>query len=195
MKFEGRYNFGVILVVLFIALALTGCDEEEPAELEEPAQAQQMQEEAEVAAEGSDEEALPFADFYDDFEPLPAVPDSLDELPPGVNVVQYEMRLLTEGMQNILRLIADNRLDEIPTQIRQIHPAYELTHQALEEGLYAPPYNSDQIEAFIELDDEFHDDLRALVRASRDNNLQGATDAYSDLVVGCTTCHTQYRFP
>jgi hypothetical protein len=184
------------LAAALIALVAVGCDEEAPPYDDPAADQEEVEQETEVAEEAQPEEpAHAYADFHDDFAPLPPVPDSLDELPPGVNVVQFEMRLLTEGMQNILRLIADDRLDEIPDQIRQIHPAYELTHQAIEEGIYAPPVNSDQIDEFIAMDDEFHDDLRALVAASREGDLQGATDRYSDLVQGCTSCHGQFRFP
>lgn len=189
----------IVLTAALIAVATTGCDEEMEGDNESSDQR------AEVAAEAVDEPddpllegeevAEPHADFYEEFAPLPAVPDTLDELPEGVNVVQYEMRLLTEAMQNILRLIADGRLAAIPDQISQVHPAYELTHRALEEGLYAPPVNSHKIDEFIALDDEFHDDLRSLVRAGREGDLQGATDSYSDLVQGCTNCHGQFRFP
>ncbi len=193
-------KFAALLVVALIALLAMGCEEEAPP-YDDPAaepqeETEQVESEQEAVKEAQPEEpAHAYADFHDDFAPLPEVPDSLDDLPPGVNVVQFEMRLLTEGMQNILRLIADDRLDEIPDQIRQVHPAYELTHQALEEGSYAPPVNSEQIEEFIAMDDEFHDILRALVAASREGDLQGATDRYSDLVQGCTSCHGQFRFP
>lgn len=128
-------------------------------------------------------------------QPLPDVPDSLDDLPEGVNVVRYEMQLLTGAMQNILRLIADDRLDEISGQIGQVHPAYELTHQALEAGEYAPPANPDRIDEFVEYDEAFHDDLRALLQAAGDDDLEAATGKYSDLVEGCTNCHGEFRFP
>lgn len=193
MSTREKQKFTPRLAALLVVVFALGC--EAPA-ADPPEEAERT----ETVEESTDEQASSapthaYSDFHDDFAPLPTVPDSLDALPPGVNVVQFEMRLLTEGMQNILRLIADNRLDEIPGQIRQVHPAYELTHQAIDEGLYAPPVNSDQIDEFVAMDDEFHDILRALVAASREGDLQKTTDRYSDLVQGCTSCHGQFRFP
>lgn len=175
----------------------TSCQPDSPAE---PPQALESIQESKPSQQKpsppEDPDSIPLrTDFHAPFPPLPSVPDSLDELPEGVNPVQLEMQLLTEGMNNILRLIADNRLDGIAGQIRQIHPAYELTHQAIESGAYRPPQNSDQIEEFIAMDDEFHDLLRALLRASRENDLQAAAERYGDLVQGCTSCHAQFRFP
>ena len=193
------YAAATAMILAVLAMAI-GCDEPATPVDEQPQEVAAVDPVEEGEAEAEEEEVADEGDEYGDvlrgeLRDLPEVPDSLDELPEGVNIVQFEMRLLTAAMQNILQLIADERLDEIPGQIRQVHPAYELTHQALEDELYRPPVNPDQIEEFIEVDDEFHDILRGLVGAARDDDLQGVTEHYSELVEGCAGCHGQFRFP
>lgn len=202
MRYARRSILAKVAIICLVTAWAAGCDE--PEEVSQEADQVVAQEEsgeveedeAPAAEENDDADAYAYEDVLrGELRQLPEVPESLDELPEGLNIVQLEMRLLTAAMQNILQLIGDERLDEIPGQIRQVHPAYELTHQALEEGLYRPPVNPDQIEEFVEVDDEFHDDLRGLVGAARDDDLEGVTRYYNELVDGCTSCHGQFRFP
>lgn len=197
-----RIPEAVAVVSLIAAVSLAGCDEapdEDPAfEQHQEGAVQQPQPDRPAPVEEADGEGQvdEYADvFGGELRELPTAPETLDELPEGVNVVQYEMRLLTAAMQNILQLIADERLDEIPDQIRQVHPVYELTHEALEQQQYRPPVNPDRIDDFVEMDDEFHDDLRGLVGAANDADLEGVTEQYGRLVDGCASCHGEFRFP
>lgn len=121
-------------------------------------------------------------------------PASLDELPDDVNAVQHEMLLLDEAMRTTLTLIANDQLDDIPPQIHQVHSARQITVEAIEAGEYKPPKNGDRMEDFEALDDAFHDDLKALLKASKEDDLRAATDAYGELVQGCTSCHTEFRY-
>lgn len=192
---EHSNSLVLILLTTFVFAGLgPGCDE--PAPPSEPAQ--EPVEEAEP--EPATDEELDDADGSQneltvDVHEIPEVPDSLDELPEGLNVVQFEMQVLTVAMQNILRFIANDDLGAIPGQIQQVHPAYQLTHEAIEGELYVPPANPDQIEEFVAADDAFHDDLRGLLQAAGDDDLEAATDSYADLVQGCTSCHGDFRFP
>ncbi len=104
------------------------------------------------------------------------------------------MRLLNPAMQQILTLIANDNLEGIPAQIKTVHPARQLTIKAVETGQYEPPVNADKMEEFEELDNQFHDNLKFLIAASKKDDLQAATDSYTELVQGCTNCHTKFRF-
>lgn len=122
-------------------------------------------------------------------------PKSLDDLPKGVNVVQYEMRRLNEAMHIILTLIANDNLQAIPAQIKtKVHPARQLTEKALKKGAYSPPRNADQMGAFAEQDAKFHKTLKGLFKAAKADDLQKATEQYGKLVHGCSDCHTKFRF-
>ena len=191
------------LVLLCWALSLWGCDR--PADELAEATIASAEQHSGAAHESpgvmqQPDRSVPPEDPYaalmrGSLRALPAVPDSLDGLPEGVNAVQFEMRLLTAAMQNIIQLIADDRFEEIPDQIRQVHPSYELTHSAIRSGLYRPPINGDRIDAFVEADDIFHDELRALVRAARSRDREGVTSQMGQLTAGCVSCHSDFRFP
>ncbi len=193
------------MMFLTLGLLIAGCDE---APQQQSQSDRQQADESDRADHGeapgtSDNENAEERDQVDEFpevfrgelRELPEAPNSLDELPEGVNVVQYEMRLLTAALQNILQLIADERLDEIHDQIRQVHPVYELTHEAIDAGEYRPPVNPDAIERFEQMDDDFHDELRGLVGAANDGDLEGVTEQYGRIVDGCASCHGEFRFP
>jgi hypothetical protein len=119
---------------------------------------------------------------------------SLDELPDGVNAVQNEMRALNPAMHVILTAIANDQLERIPPAVKKVHPTRQVTMEAIEKGLYQPPQNADDMAGFKKLDDTFHEGLKTLLKASKEDDLQGATTAYKQLVQGCTDCHTRYRF-
>jgi hypothetical protein len=121
-------------------------------------------------------------------------PTSLADLPEGTNAVQHEMRLLDEAMRTTLTLLANRELEAIPAQILRVHPARQITEEAIAAGVYQPPKRPDELAEFQALDDAFHDDLKALLAAAERDDLDAATDAYADLVRGCTSCHQAFRF-
>ncbi|MFU8804728.1 MAG: hypothetical protein ACNA8W_13015 [Bradymonadaceae bacterium] len=182
-RFLSLVRFSGLTIALCAGVALlVGCDSPVP-------------EQAPPSVDKSAEESVEESAAEPAVEPAAAKPvKTLDDLPEGINVVQHEMQLLTAAMQNILRHIADDNLAAVPLEIGKVHPVYELTHEAIEKGLYRPPFNPDQIEEFKAMDDAFHNDLVALVRASRGDDLQVAATTYGKLVEGCTGCHAQFRF-
>jgi hypothetical protein len=201
-----QFTKTILLVTCVLALvSVSACDKSNHGHDEEHAEASAPEEHAadehaadEHAADehAADEHAADehAADEHAADEQVGQSPTSLDELPEGVNVVQNEMQLLTEAMQTTLVLIANDQLEGIPAQIKKVHPAKVLTHKAIKKGVYAPPKNAEKIDEFVALDDAFHDDLRGLLEASKKDDLQMATDKYGDLVQGCTSCHTKFRY-
>ena len=173
-----------------VALAAVACDKQSPDD-EPKAEARETAQREAPAEPGADDES---GDESDETPESDGPPTSLDELPDGVNAVQHEMRLLNTAMQNTLTLIANDNLEAIPGQIKKVHPARQLTMKALEQGKYEPPVNADQMDEFGELDEQFHQDLKGLLKASKEDDLKGATEQYGKLVSGCTNCHTQFRF-
>ena len=109
------------------------------------------------------------------------------------NVVASEMRALTGAMDTVVRAIANNDLQAIPPAIHAVHTAREKTDAAIHAGAYRPPSNGDRLEAFVALDEAFHDELVALVRAARAGDLAAATRQVGPIMNGCTGCHQQFR--
>ncbi len=115
-------------------------------------------------------------------------------LPPGVNAVQNEMRLMNEAWQIILTSVSNNNLAAIPEAIHKVHTARNITVEAINNGEYTLPKNPDKMDEFIQMDNAFHDDLVRLLQAVDANDLQAATKQTGVLLNGCTNCHTKFRF-
>lgn len=122
-----------------------------------------------------------------------SLPASPDKLPPGVNAVQNEMRLLHEAMRDTVTAIALDNLSTIPERLHAVHRARELTEQAVESGTYKLPRNGDQLEAFKALDDSFHAELEKLVAGATANDPVATSTAFGAVMGRCAGCHAQFR--
>ena len=149
---------------------------------------------AEAADDGGADNHPHHDDHHHGAEPAGEAPTSLAELPEGTNAVQHEMRLLDDAMRITLTLLANGELAGIPAQIQRVHPARQITEEAIAAGAYTPPKRADDLAEFQALDDAFHDDLKVLLQAAGRDDLEAATEAYADLVRGCTSCHQAFRF-
>lgn len=112
--------------------------------------------------------------------------------PPG-NQVQTEMRMLTAILEATVRAIGARDVRPIEHELHRLHAAKEATTAALRAGSYKLPKNPDQVDAFVAMDEAFHEHLGALVSASRANDIPGAADALGAIVRGCEGCHAMFR--
>ncbi len=125
--------------------------------------------------------------------PAPAPSVSADASGPPPNVVQTEMRLLTQILEATIRGIGANDVRGIDEQLHQLHAAKEATGAAVKSGTYKLPKNPDQVASFEQMDEAFHEHLGSLVKASRANDVPAAADALSQIVRGCPSCHAVFR--
>jgi cytochrome c556 len=109
------------------------------------------------------------------------------------NVVQTEMRLLTQILEATVRGIGANDVRGIDEQLHQLHAAKEATGAAVKSGAYKLPKNADQVAQFEAMDEAFHAHLGSLVKASSKNDVPGAAEALSQIVRGCPSCHAVFR--
>ena len=123
--------------------------------------------------------------------PPPAA--SPDKLPPGVNAVQNEMRLLQVAMHVTVSAIAHGTLSTIPERLHAVQRARELTEQAVESGTYVLPKNANQLEAFKVLDESFHGELEKLLAAATANDPVATATAFGSVMARCEGCHAQFR--
>lgn len=121
-----------------------------------------------------------------------AQPSKLDGVHAGPNVVQREMRMLTDIVADTVRGIGAGDVSGIDEQLHRLHAAKEATTAAVRSGAYKMPATA-SVEAFIAMDDAFHEHLGALVRASRANDVPAAAEALGSIVRGCHGCHAIFR--
>ncbi|HEY5947851.1 MAG TPA: cytochrome c [Kofleriaceae bacterium] len=124
-----------------------------------------------------------------------ALPASPDHLPPNVNAVQNEMRLLHEAMRETVSALALGTLTTVPERLHVVHRARALTEHALETGSYTLPKNPSQLPAFKALDESFHGELEKLVEAASANDPVKTATALGNVMGRCEGCHTQFRAP
>lgn len=122
----------------------------------------------------------------------PAVP-AVDAAGAPANVVQTEMQMLTRILEATVRGIGTGDVSGIAEQLHELHAAKEATTAAVKSGEYKLPKNSENVSAFLQMDDAFHSHLAALVKASRANDVPAAAEALGQIVRGCSGCHAMFR--
>jgi cytochrome c556 len=116
-----------------------------------------------------------------------------DAAGPPPNVVQTEMRMLTQILEATVRGIGANDVRGIDEQLHRLHAAKEATSAAVKSGTYKLPKNPEGVAQFEAMDEAFHEHLGSLVRASRANDVPAAADALAQIVRGCPSCHAVFR--
>lgn len=112
-----------------------------------------------------------------------------------LNVVQIEMQLLTTVLENAVRGVGDGEVSHIADELHQLDAAKHATEAAIEDGSYVLPYNSDQLSAFLAMDDAFHHQLEAMIDASRADDVPAMALAIGDTLNSCYSCHALFRDP
>ncbi len=116
-----------------------------------------------------------------------------EQMGPPKNVVQKEMRLLTNALQSAVLQIGMGNVTGVADELHRVHEAKEATEAAIRGGSYKPPKNADNLPRFQELDAAFHQQLEGLVKASKNNETAAAAQALSQVLQGCESCHTEFR--
>ncbi|MFZ7094729.1 hypothetical protein ACOPJQ_11925 [Luteimonas dalianensis] len=111
------------------------------------------------------------------------------------NVVQIEMELLTTVLENAVRGVGDGVVSHIADELHQLDEAKHATEAAIEDGSYVLPRNSDQLSAFLAMDGAFHDQLEAMINASRADDVPAMALAIGDTLNSCYSCHALFRDP
>jgi len=103
------------------------------------------------------------------------------------------MRMLTSILEATVRAIGARDVRPIEHELHRLHAAKEATTAALRDGSYKLPMNPEQVDAFVAMDEAFHQHLGALVSASRANDIPRAADALGAIVRSCEGCHAMFR--
>jgi len=113
--------------------------------------------------------------------------------PPADNPVKAEMRLLDKAFKNLIDSLILNNPKAIEEPFHEVHMAKANTEKALEKGEIRLPKNNDKIKQFVEMDEQFHGNLEALIEASRKGDMKAVQDVTHKLLNGCVQCHNKFR--
>jgi len=110
------------------------------------------------------------------------------------NPVQHEMQLLHAALRDSVTAIANGTVSTIPGSIHRVHEAKQATAAAISAGRYAPPSGAADLARFSQLDEAFHGELVALVKAAQSGDVPATGRALGNVMSRCQECHEQFRF-
>lgn len=113
--------------------------------------------------------------------------------PDGANPLKIEMRALNDAFLNLIDSLILNSPDLIEEPFHKVHEARANTEKALEKGEIKLPKNNDKMKQFVEMDEQFHGKLEALIEASRKGDMKAVQDLTHKLMNGCVQCHSKFR--
>lgn len=113
--------------------------------------------------------------------------------PAADSLVKVEMRLLDKAFKNLIDSLILNNPKAIEEPFHEVHMAKANTEKALEKGEIKLPKNNDKMKQFVELDEQFHGKLEALIEASRKGDMKAVQDVTHKLLNGCVLCHNKFR--
>ncbi len=107
--------------------------------------------------------------------------------------VKTEMILLDSAFKNLIGSLVLNNLKDIEEPFHDVHAAREKTEEAIKKGKVVLPKNNEKMKEFIEMDEQFHRKLEALIHASRKGDMKKARQVTHDLLDACVQCHAKFR--
>ncbi len=109
------------------------------------------------------------------------------------NALKEEMHLLDAAYKNLLDAILLDQPETIEKPFHAVHKAKMKTEKALHGGKIKLPKNGDQLEAFVAMDEAFHDKLVKLLGAARKKDRDAIRESAHEILDGCISCHNRYR--
>lgn len=106
--------------------------------------------------------------------------------------IKVEMRLLNAAFINLVNALVLNNPKAIEEPFHEVHKAKADTEKAIKKGGLKLPKNSDKMKLFIEMDEQFHKEMEALIAASRKGDMKKVQDMTHKLLDGCVQCHTMF---
>jgi len=109
------------------------------------------------------------------------------------NPIKIEMRLLNKAFLNLMDSLILNNLKAIEEPFHEVHKAKANTEKALEKGEIKLPKNNDRLKQFIEMDEQFHKKMKALIQVSGKGDMKKTQEIAHQLLNGCIKCHNMFR--
>ena len=111
------------------------------------------------------------------------------------NPLLVEMMLVNKAFRDIVSAVA---LEDSPAIVKAIEgleasAAEKATAKAIKAGSIKTPKNPDKMREFKRMDDEFHDNMEALLKAAKADKQPKIRTFTKKLLDGCVKCHAQFR--
>lgn len=111
-----------------------------------------------------------------------------------VNLVKEEMLVLDPAFKKIIDAVVLGEMRFIKPALAEVHEAREMVEKAVKSGQKITlQKNQDKLKEFIELDDQFHEDIEVLLKAAGAGNKKVVRDQTHKLLNACVVCHERFK--
>lgn len=111
----------------------------------------------------------------------------------AVNPLKHEMWLLDAAYKGLIDAVVLKNQSSIPALFRDLERARAKTEKAIKRGELNLPKNPDKMSLFVQMDEEFHANLEALIEASKKGEMPRVEKLTHALLDGCIKCHGMFR--
>jgi len=113
---------------------------------------------------------------------------------PKINFIMEEMTALDEAFRTIIDAVVLGDMQMVEPALTGVYEARERVEKALKAGQTTTlPKNQSQFRKFVELDDQFHDDLEKLAKAAKTGQKKVVKNYTHKLLDSCVVCHEKFR--
>ncbi|MCL5021869.1 MAG: hypothetical protein M1497_00590 [Nitrospirae bacterium] len=117
-----------------------------------------------------------------------------EEKPEPQNLIRQEMAALDKAFKTTLDAVVLNEPERIAGAYEDVNRIRERLKRAEKEGTpIVLPRNQKRFREFARLDDKFHKDVRALVRAAAKKKVPAVRRETHRLLDACVRCHAIFR--
>jgi len=109
------------------------------------------------------------------------------------NPLIKEMIILDNVFREVVSAVSLGDGEKVHKVLHHMHGTMEKTHEGVHAGTVKIPKNAHQVDEFVKLDKEFHDNLEALAHAAHKNNKKEMLSLTKKLLEGCVNCHQTFR--
>lgn len=111
-----------------------------------------------------------------------------------INFIMEEMTPLDAAFRTIIDAVVLGDMQMVEPALTRVYEARERVEKALKAGqTITLPKNQSQFRKFVELDDQFHDDLEKLAKAAKTGQKKVVKNYTHKLLDSCVVCHEKFR--
>ena len=111
----------------------------------------------------------------------------------GNNPLIEEMQILDGVFREVVSAVSLGDGPRVYSALHSMHGTMEKTHEGVHHGTVKLTKNADKLDAFVNMDKEFHGELEKLAEAAKKNDQQTMLTLAKGLLDGCVKCHGMYR--
>ena len=112
----------------------------------------------------------------------------------SVNLVKEEMLVLDPAFKKIIDAVVLGNMKIVKPALREVHEAREEVEKAVKAGRKITlQKNQDKFKEFVDLDDNFHEEVEILAKAAEAGNKKLVKDQTLKLLDACVVCHERFK--